>query len=127
MVERDGRQEKRVILSSPLNVIISSIGSDLRYEFKTRDLSVGGMFLKFADPNRLPFTSSSLLEVWVELGSEIIFCNAKIVRIVHPKDEISKLYGAGVAIRVVEIQQRDSDLLSKYLSDYISEQEAKAS
>ena len=110
-----------------MNVIISSIGSDLRYEFKTRDLSVGGMFLKFADPNRLPFTSSSLLEVWVELGNEIIFCNAKIVRVVHPKDEISKLYGSGVAIRVVEIQQRDSELLSKYLSDYISEQEAKAS
>jgi hypothetical protein len=127
MVDRDGRQERRIMLSNPLNVIISSIGSDVRYQFKSRDISVSGMFLKFDDPNRLPFNPSSILEVWVELGDNVIFCNAKIVRVVYPDDELNKLYGPGIAIRIIEMPLKDIDLLNSYLSDYISTQEAKAS
>ncbi len=79
---------------------MGSIGSQMRYELETRNLSVNGFFLAFDKPGRFPFTPSSIMEIWLELtDDETIFFNGKMARVVHKEDPAAKEDGPGIAVK----------------------------
>lgn len=61
----DKRVHERVVASAHLELELQSIAGGTRYPFETINLSKGG-FLIQGDPSRsYPFTSSSILNVWI--------------------------------------------------------------
>ena len=117
MSARDNRRVIRVHLESPLTVIMGSIGSDVRYNLLTRDISNNGFFLDFEKPGRFPFTPSSIMEVWMELDShQTIFFNGKMARVVYPTDDAAKISGPGIAIRIIQIEPDQEKHLLAYIS-----------
>ncbi|WP_176737071.1 PilZ domain-containing protein [Oligoflexus tunisiensis] len=114
---RDSRKVKRVRLERPMRVVIASIGAQVRYETTARDISHTGFFLEFDSPNRFPFNQSSILEVWAELEPDCaIFFNGKMARVVGKENAVVKDSGAGIAIKIVQID-RDNE---KILQDFIT-------
>ncbi|MBQ48014.1 MAG: hypothetical protein CMP10_11280, partial [Zetaproteobacteria bacterium] len=83
--KRQNRKKERVTLSQDVKVVMCSIGAQVKYELKTRDISYTGFFLDFDSPGRFPFTKSSIMEIWMTLDEEnTIFCNGKMARVVYP-------------------------------------------
>ncbi|MCB9229264.1 MAG: PilZ domain-containing protein [Deltaproteobacteria bacterium] len=122
MSSRDNRRVIRVHLTQPLTVIMGSIGSDVRYNLMTRDISNNGFFLDFEKPGRFPFTPSSIMEVWMDLGGQDpIFFNGKMARVVYPHDDAAKISGPGIAIRIIQIETDQE----KNLLDYIGAKKAE--
>ena len=118
-VGREGRRVRRVTLQEPLRVTMGSIGSGLRYELQTRDVSSNGFFLEFAKPGRFPFTSSSIMEVWLDLENfGRIFFNGKMARVVFPEDKAAELFGPGIAIRIIQIGLDDEKSLLDFLRSH---------
>lgn len=116
---RENRKVKRVALDEPLRVIISSIGAQVRYEVSTRDISHSGFFLHFENPNRFPFNQSSILEVWAELEEgRAVFFNGKMARVVPKDNVVVKESGAGIAIKIVQIDKENE----RNLFDFIARQ-----
>lgn len=125
MSGREHRRTVRLKLGQPLKVVLGSMGSEVRYELGTRDISNNGFFLDFDKPGRFPFTPSSIMEVWMELGEEqTVFFNGKMARVVMPDEEEATRSGPGIAIRIVQINQADEDLLVSYINKVTAEQEA---
>lgn len=114
---RENRRVVRVRLLEPLTVTMGSIGSDVRYDLQTHDISNNGFFLDFEKPGRFPFTPSSIMEVWMVLGSgEKIFFNGKMARVVYPKDEGAKVSGPGIAVRIIQIENEQEKILVDYIN-----------
>ncbi|MFK7824996.1 MAG: PilZ domain-containing protein [Oligoflexales bacterium] len=123
MGSRDNRRVIRVHLESPLTVTMGSIGSDVKYNLMTRDISNNGFFLDFEKPGRFPFTPSSIMEVWMAIGSdETIFFNGKMARVVYPTDEAAKVTGPGIAIRIIQIEPDEEQNLIDFISKKLEEQ-----
>ena len=116
---RENRKKTRVKLKEPLRVIMGSIGSDVRYDLQTRDVSFTGFFLDFQSPGRFPFTPASIMEVWLELqdGSTIFF-NGKMARVVYPNDNMAKDTGPGIAIRIVQIEPKFEKSLVEFVENH---------
>ena len=124
MGSRDNRRVIRVHLESPLTVTMGSIGSDVKYNLMTRDISNNGFFLGFEKPGRFPFTPSSIMEVWMAIGNdETIFFNGKMARVVYPTDEAAKVTGPGIAIRIIQIEPQEEQDLIDFISKKLDEQE----
>lgn len=116
MIERERRSSKRVTLTQKNSVSLVSIGSDVKYSFKTRNISNQGLFLEYKTPENLPFTSSSLVEAWLTLDEgETIFFNAKVVRVVLAHDNQASLWGPGIAIKIVQISDNSHLKLEKFI------------
>ena len=121
---RDNRRVIRVNLEVPLQVTMGSIGSDVRYELATRDVSNNGFFLDFDKPGRFPFTPASIMEIWMDLGEEgRIFFNGKMARVVYPTDSAAEVSGPGIAVRIVQIEPDQEQLLIKFISRKLAEQD----
>ena len=124
MGTRDNRRVIRVRLEYPLTVTMGSIGSDVKYNLMTRDISNNGFFLDFEKPGRFPFTPSSIMEVWMAFGSEEpIFFNGKMARVVYPTDEGAKVSGPGIAIRIIQIEPQQEQELIDFISRKLAEQD----
>ena len=124
-----GRENRRVIRvrleERPLNVEMGSIGSGVRYDLVTRDISNNGFFLDFEKPGRFPFTPSSIMEVWMELeDGKRIFFNGKMARVVYPTDDAAQVSGPGIAIRIVQIDADQEKALVEFINRKIMEQKA---
>ena len=114
---RENRRVVRVRLLNPLTVTMGSIGSDVRYDLQTHDISNNGFFLDFEKPGRFPFNPSSIIEVWMVLGTgEKIFFNGKMARVVDPSDEGAKVSGPGIAIRIIQIEGEQEKMLIDYIN-----------
>lgn len=113
MVSKDNRKVYRVKLSRCLEVQMGSIGSDVKYELVTNDISPNGFFLDFEAPGRFPFNPSSIMEVWLSLGDQRkIFFNGKMARVVYPSSEKDTPDRPGIAIRIVQItEEAERELL----------------
>jgi hypothetical protein len=109
----ESRRVLRVHLVKPLLVRMGSIGSDVRYDLQTRDVSNSGFFLDFEKPGRFPFTPASIMEIWLELEPDKrIFFNGKMARVVYPDQAEAKTTGPGIAVRIVQIaSQEEKDLI----------------
>ena len=128
MGNRDNRFVARIHLREALTVVMGSIGSDVRYQLKTRNISNSGFFLDFEKPGRFPFTPASIMEVWMELEEgKTIFFNGKMARVVYPQDEGAQVSGPGIAIRIVQIEteqeKRLCDFIEHKQQEYSSEPE----
>lgn len=119
---REQRRQVRVILEQPLEVVLGSIGSDVRYNLSTRNLSNSGFFLDFARPGRFPFTTSSIMEIWLTLEpGKTIFFNGKMVRAVYAIEEEAKETGPGIAIRIIQIEPDQQALLNEFISSRLDD------
>lgn len=117
---RENRKVQRVELKQPLRVKLRSIGSQMSYELATRNISYTGFFLEFASPGRFPFTRSSIMEVWLEVGSnETVFFNGKMARVVNKGEEGSSR--PGIAIRIVQIDKDNEDKLRQFIDEKSAE------
>lgn len=121
-MSRENRKVKRVILNDPLKVVMCSIGAQVKYELTTRNVSYNGFFLEFDSPGRFPFTPSSIMEVWLELGeANTIFFNGKMARVVHAGDPMAKELGTGIAIKIVQIERENEVSLKNFVNDKLLE------
>ena len=110
------RIHKRVQLQDHLKVTMRSIGGEISYHLKTKNISYNGLFLDFENPGRFPFTPASIMEVWVEFSEDKkLFFNGKMARVVFPSDVVSSEDGAGIAIRIVLIDDENSNLLREFV------------
>ena len=129
MSTRDLRRTVQAKLENSLDVVVGSIGSGIRYNLKTCNLSSDGFFLEFSNPNRFPFTDSTMLEVWLKLrDNEVVFFNGKIVRTVLEGDEGFEETGPGLSVRIIQIatdhQTVMEDFIHEFESDIISQKNA---
>lgn len=119
---KENRRNVRVKLGEPLKVVMGSIGADVRYDLLTRNVSYNGFFLDFDKPGRFPFTPASIMEVWLELeGGTTVFFNGKMARVVYPNDDLAKETGPGIAVRIVQIDQKNELTLKEFVDRKIQE------
>ena len=126
-VSRENRRYGRVIIEKGLRVSMRSIGSEASYNMETRNVSDTGFFLRFEKPGRFPFTPSSIMEVWLTLeeGSTIFF-NGKMTRVVHPEEAISLETEPGIAIKIIQIEKDEENILREFIRKKAMENEGKA-
>jgi|GEM_PF-978409 len=117
--EEDGKNRRvqtRVFLKEPLRVRLASIGGLVSYQMETSDVSHHGFFLDFDRPGRFPFTSESILEVWLALpGDKTIFFNGKMARLVLPPPSEGRTKETGIAVRIVQISPEDEKALDQFI------------
>jgi len=124
---KESRRNGRIKLGEPLRVVMGSLGADVRYDLATRNVSHTGFFLDFEKPGRFPFTTASIMEIWLELEpGNTIFFNGKMARVVFPNDEAAKETGPGIAVRIVQIDAKNEKALFDYLDRKIKERDEKA-
>lgn len=112
---RENRKNTRIQLQHALRVVIASIGASVRYEMVTRNVSVNGFFLDFDKPGRFPFNPSSIMEVWLELEpGKTIFFNGKMARVVKKNTDTSDV-GIGIAIKIVQIDKDNDQMLREFV------------
>jgi hypothetical protein len=118
----------RLILDLPLTVSIASLGADVRYELKTRNVSYTGFFLDFEKPGRFPFTAASIMEIWIELDAgERIFFNGKMVRKVMPGEPGSEVTGPGIAVRIIQMDSKTEQKLKEFIDRKLADKQHGAS
>ena len=116
MIEREKRRFERVTLKEKNKATVVSIGSEIQYNMHTRNVSNKGLFLEYGSPKKLPFTVSSVLEIWLDIGEEArIFFNGKVVRTVLPEDNQASLWGPGVAIKIIQITDEQNSKLEEFI------------
>lgn len=124
---RENRKDTRIQLDDPLKVVMCSIGAQVRYELLTRDVSQNGFFLEFESPGRFPFNKASIMEVWMELDdTSMVFFNGKMARVVRPGDPMEAETGAGIAIRIVQIDKENDRKLRAFVDQKIRESSGKS-
>lgn len=112
---KENRRVVRVHLEQPLKVVMGSIGSSVRYDLETKDVSSNGFFLSFDKPGRFPFNRASIMEVWLELEpGNTLFFNGKMARVVS-SDAAGK-DGSGIAIRIVQIDDENEARLREFIT-----------
>lgn len=122
---RENRKMVRLILDQPLSVSISSLGADVRYDLQTRNVSYTGFFLDFEKPGRFPFTTASIMEIWIELeAGNRIFFNGKMVRRVMPGEPGSEITGPGIAVRIIQMDSKTEHQLKEFIDRKVSERQA---
>ncbi|MBP6216971.1 MAG: PilZ domain-containing protein [Oligoflexales bacterium] len=127
MSGRENRRTVRILLKEPLKVIMGSIGSTVRYDLMSKDVSNKGFFLEFEKPGRFPFTPSSIMEIWMELGGpdKRVFFNGKMARVVYPSDPEAQRTGPGIAVKIVQIEPEDEKKLIDFLEYKLSINDAE--
>ena len=121
---RENRKMVRLILDLPLTVSIASLGADVRYELKTRNVSYTGFFLDFEKPGRFPFTAASIMEIWIELDAgERIFFNGKMVRKVMPGEPGSEVTGPGIAVRIIQMDSKTEQKLKEFIDRKLADKQ----
>ena len=123
---KESRRNGRIKLDEGLRVVMGSLGADVRYDLFTRNISHTGFFLDFEKPGRFPFTTASIMEIWIELEpGNTIFFNGKMARVVFPNDEAAKETGPGIAVRIVQIDAKNEKSLFEFLDRKFKELDAK--
>lgn len=118
-------------LDQPLHVVVGSIGSDVRYELETKDITARGFFLESSTPGRFHFTMSSIVEVWIELGSDLtVFFNAKIARITESSEAMEESRTddsatPGIQFRIIQIEPEEEKKLTDFVAAKVAEDEKK--
>ena len=121
---RENRKVVRLILDHAMKVSIGSLGADVRYDLRTRNVSYTGFFLDYEKPGRFPFTPASIMEIWIELEQDLkIFFNGKMVRRVMPGEPGSEITGPGIAVKIVQIDSKTEQKLKEFIDRKVAEQQ----
>ena len=123
---KESRKNGRIKFDQPLRVVMGSIGSEVKYDMTTRNISHTGFFLDFDKPGRFPFTPASIMEIWIELEPEsTIFFNGKMARVVFPGDPQAAETGPGIAVRIVQIDTKNERILFDFIDRKTRERSEK--
>ncbi len=123
---KESRKNGRIKFAEPLKVVMGSIGAEVKYDMSTRNISHTGFFLDFDKPGRFPFTPASIMEIWIELEpGNTIFFNGKMARVVFPGDPQAAETGPGIAVRIVQIDNKNERALFEFIDRRQKEKEAK--
>ncbi len=124
---KESRKVGRLKLKEQLKVVMGSLGSDVRYDMGSRNLSHTGFFLDFEKPGRFPFTTASIMEIWLELEpGNTIFFNGKMARVVFPNDAAAAETGPGIAVRIVQIDTKNEKALFEFIERTFKEMQLKS-
>jgi hypothetical protein len=111
------REQKKVLsatLPKTITVIAGSIGSDVRYEMQARELSNRNFFMESDSPGRLPFTATSLIEIWLELDhGKVVFFVGRMEQKIMPAEAKEQGTRPGIAVTLVQIEPDDEKLLQE--------------
>ena len=123
-VNRENRRFGRVAIEQGLHVTMNSIGSEVKYNMETKDISDTGFFLDFEKPGRFPFTPASIMEVWLELEKDnTVFFNGKMTRVVFP--DAASEEKPGIAIRIVQIDSSAENTLREFIKKTVIARESE--
>ena len=99
--ERNGREHPRVAVDAFVRILGKE--SDREYVFRTRDLSVGGLFLFTRVGHLYPFYVGSALHIELYDYDLALAFQAVIVRVVEAGTPEAERFPAGFGVRIVQI------------------------
>jgi hypothetical protein len=97
------RQHPRVTVDAFVRVL----GGEKEFVFRTRDLSLSGLFLYTRVGHLYPFTEGTPLHIELYDYDYAVDFRAVIVRIVAPGSTEAERYPAGFGIKIVEIDEQN--------------------
>jgi len=97
----DGRRSTRVTVDAFVRVT----GGDGEFVFRTRDLSVGGLFLYTKVAHTYPFRTGSTLQLELYDYDEFVACEVVVARIVQPGSAEAESYPTGFGVRISHIDE----------------------
>src|SRR5512140_3600468 len=100
---RDGRQHPRVTVDAFVRIL--GPASDREYVFRTRDLSMGGLFLYTRVGHMYPFYVGAPLMIELFDYDHAVELRAVVVRIVEPGSAEAERFPAGFGVKIVEIDE----------------------
>jgi PilZ domain len=106
---REGRQHPRVAVDAFVKILKKPASpdsgpvSDREYVFRTRDLSMGGLFLYTRVSHMYPFHEGTPLVIELYDFDQAVEFKAMIVRIVQPGSPEAERFPSGFGIKIVEI------------------------
>ncbi len=113
----DKRQAIRLIVRKSLRVYIRSIGSNVKYELFSKNISHKGIGLESFVERKYPFDLNTLLDVWLQLDDQdntvVSFC-AKIVR--SQDSDGKQSYG----LSICQINDDQETKLHEYIESHIA-------
>jgi len=95
------RQHPRVTVDAFVRIL----GGEKEYVFRTRDLSVGGLFLYTRVGHMYPFAEGTALHIELYDYDQAVDLRAVVVRLVGNESAEAERYPAGFAIKIVEIDE----------------------
>jgi|SRR5438132_8039224 len=96
---REGRQHPRV----HIDAFVRILGADHEYVFRTRDLSVGGLFLYTRVGHMYPFYVGAPLLIELYDFDHAVEFKAMVVRIVQPGTPEAEQFPSGFGVKIVEL------------------------
>jgi hypothetical protein len=105
----DGRQHPRVVVDAFVRIL--GPASDREYVFRTRDLSVGGLFLYTRVGHLYPFYVGAPLEIELYDFDHAVHFKAMVARIVQPGTPEAERFPSGFGVKIVEIDDANTQRL----------------
>jgi hypothetical protein len=89
---------------------------DQEFVFRTRDLSLNGVFLYTRVSHIYPFKVGSTLQLELYDYDEFVSCKVVVVRVVEPGSAESDHYPTGFGVRIIEIPEQSRIHLSAMIA-----------
>jgi hypothetical protein len=83
--------------------------------FRTRDLSIGGLFLYTRVARAYPFKVGSTLELELYDYDGCVACKVVVVRVVEPNGPESSTFPTGFGVRIVELDDESRASLARMI------------
>src|SRR5262245_51606977 len=106
---QDGRQHPRVTVDAFVRIL--GPASDREYVFRTRDLSIGGLFLYTRISHMYPFQVGSALMIELYDYDHAVEFKAMVVRIVEPGSPEAERFPSGFGVKIAEIDDANRERL----------------
>lgn len=108
----DGRADER----TRVEAFVKVQGGEREYVFRTRDLSMGGLFLYSKVVHSYPFQVGSRLALELYDYDQFVRCTVVVARLVEPHSAEADQYPSGFGVRIVEIPAADRQRLAEMLT-----------
>jgi hypothetical protein len=107
----DGRQHPRVVVDAFVRILPGGQASEREYVFRTRDLSMGGLFLYTRVGHLYPFYVGSALQIELYDYDHAVVFRSVVVRVVQPGTPEAERFPAGFGVKIIEIDDANRALL----------------
>jgi hypothetical protein len=111
---REGRQHPRVAVDAFVRILGGA--ADHEYVFRTRDLSMGGLFLYTRVGHLYPFRVGSALQIELYDYDHAVEFRAMVARIVEPGSPEAERFPSGFGVRIVEIDDANRARLESLIA-----------
>lgn len=111
--QEDNRENQRVKVDAFVKV---NGGNDREYVFRTRDLSVGGLFLYTKVTHIYPIKVGSKLTLELYDFDNYISCTVVVARVVEADSAESEQYPTGFGVQIAEIDEKNRERLAAMLA-----------